>query len=358
MSLFLIIFIGSLISISLLRAQFYLKAVHIRKASLDALYCAESAIQRAISALRANYEWREGFGTQNDPVCVRWKDGQVIGWYWIDNTNWDSQNNTCLVSGKCDIVPGPLQGGRQTLWIRAWGQDADRKVTRVLFVKVAIGNPADYFVSTVGDLRVGSGVNVSGDILGRNIIFEVNESLPPQFRSIEIDGNVLYINDIQGAQDPFVDIKGEIIKIPPITFTSVDANYYQKLAKENGRYIEGDFTISGNINKEILGASNGVVFVDGNLYLCGEVEESLIIIAAKNIYITGDLTCNSDTNAQIGLLACGDIIIPEDAPQNINIDALLIADGGVFKAEGIKGSKDTLNFEGVINVRGKEGIRI
>lgn len=358
-SVFLALFLGILLSVSFLRSYVHLNAVELRRASSYAFYAAEAAIDRAVDELRRNMDWQAGFGDGDSPIALVTQGAtpETVGFYWIDADGVDDISG----NGDDDIQGGGLLVNRTTVWIRAHGQaprlahhqSGSQRISRVIFARVAVENPAVFFTSTLNDLTIASGIDIDGDVFARDIVFEVNESLPSPFKEIEVDGDVLYIRDIEGETNPSVTIAGNTIHADPITFASVDSDRYRDLAKEDGKYINGDFTFSGTIDKANLGANNGLIYAEGNIYIAGDVTESMHIVAGGNIYITGDVTCQGD--AQIGLSAKNDVIIDKNASDTLTIDAFIHVEGSVFKAEGDKYSKDILNFEGAISVKGKEG---
>lgn len=335
-SIFLSLFLGIIISISLFRTNLQLKSIEARRASVYAFYAAEAGIERAIYELRKNINWRAGFN--NESLIWEGITNQTIGYYDVQ------------------IANATPVGSLPTVWVRAQGRDVryrsvgNQTMRRTILARVALQSPTAFFTSTIGDLNIVSGANIGGDVLARDIIFKVYKSFPPALRKIKINGTAFYIRDIQGDDEEDITIEGDKQKIPPITFVSVDLNRYKTLSQLNGRYIDGDFTYSGEINRKSLSAPNGLVFAENDVYISGEVTESMHIVAGRNIYITGDITCKN--LAQIGLSAKEKVIIPESAPSTITIDAFIHMEGSIFKAEGKKYSKDTLNFEGAISVKG------
>lgn len=336
-SVFLVLFLGIIIGTSLIRSEIQLRQVDLRRASQDAFYAAESGVEKAIYELRNNPTWRNGF---ND-IASQCDNGggilKTVGFYTVS------------------VADGAPVNNMPTIWLLSQGQDSEKKVSRYIRARLSVENPATYFTSTMGDLILGSGATIGGNILGRDVIFEVNFALPPPQRNITVNGDVEYIRNIEGEGNSEVSITGQILQRSPITFVSVDLARYRALAQSMGGYINGDFTYSGEINWGNLSTSNGLVFAEGDIYISGNVTESMHFVSAKDIYIEDDITC--DSQVQIGLSAAGDVIIPGGSPSDITIDAFINANGGLFKAEGNKGSKNTLDFEGAIAVRGKSGER-
>lgn len=332
-SVFLALFLGIILSFTLVRAYIQMREIETRRASIYAFYAAEAGIERAIFELRKNMQWRAGFN--NEPVVWEGTANHTLGYYDVK------------------VVNATPLGSLPTVWIRSEGRDASYTTTqgtplrKVILARVAVQTPTAFFTLTVGDLRIVSGANVGGDILARDVIFEVFEDMPsPQ---ININGTVFYIRDIQGENDPNVSIKDKQ-KVSPITFVSVDLERYRRLAQLGGKYVDGDFVYSGLINRNNLETVNGLIFAEGDVYIQGNVEESVHIVAGGDIYITGNITCQD--SAQIGLSTKNNVIISASAPYNLTIDAFIYMEGDVFKAEGEKYSKGTLDFEGAIAIKG------
>lgn len=357
----MVLFLGIFLSISLMRSNLQLRAIDLRRASLYAFYAAEAGIDNAIVELRKDPKWQVRWPPDTNGISVMFTDEPL---YWHLGQPGQEQIGAYTVR----ITDGGEVSGIPTVWIESVGYDIDRKITpgRRIFAKAFIQNPATFFALTVGDLVFQSG-SVSGtstnpvNILARDMIFEVDYSLPEYERDITVYGDLEYIRSILGQTDPYVTITGTITQRAPITFVGVDLEYYRKLANPaeggNGRYEEGDFTYSGTIDKTSLSAPNGLVYVKGDLYISGDVTESMHFVVEGNIYIEDSIICNEvdGVEPQIGLSASANVIIPASAPSDIEIDAMITADGGRFYTEDAMGIKTALNFEGVIVARGQEG---
>lgn len=355
-------FLGIFFSISLYRSHLQLRSIDSKRASLYAFYAAEAGIDNAVFELRSDLNWPlvppdptgRRIGFTNQPLI--WQEGtpqqQTVGIYSVS------------------VTPGAVFNNIPTVWVESTGQNLEGPptVTRRIRARVAVQNPANFFTSTVGGLVFASGAVVGtpanpANILARDIRFNVNSAIPvgDPHRRITVNGDVEYIRNLSGYPDPDGDviINGEVRKRAPITFVGVDLIRFRTLAQNGGRYVSAndpptDFVISGNIDWGNLATGNGIVFVEGNVRIQGNVAQSIHIIAAGNIYIDGDIACvpASGIQPQIGLSAAGDVVIPASGPNNMNIDAMVIADGGLFEAEYAGLPKGQLNFEGVIAVRG------
>jgi len=375
LAILIMFFLATLLGVAFLRSNIQLREIEIRRASLYAFYAAESAIERAVFELRRDRNWRNGFGDENHPVSLTLADGTVVGFYWIDADGADDTSGT----PDDEIQDGGAFGTwPQTLWVTAHGQDATRKITRIIRARIATQSPAEYFVSTPRDLVIGGGANITdSDLLGRNVVFQPTAP-------ININGGkVYYIFNIDNEDDANVHVDADkdgveeetpddIQQVPPITFPSLDLSWYKSLFDFDGDgnpeefydldgdgtseptgYYSSSQTISGTIDHD-LPNYQGLIFVDGDAHISGNVTQSMHIVASGNIYIEGDITCSG--TAQIGLSAKKDVIIPYSAGNpDIKIEAYIFADGGRFIAEKGINPKGTLTFKGAITVRGKEG---
>ncbi|HDO19449.1 MAG TPA: hypothetical protein ENG74_01850 [Thermoplasmatales archaeon] len=336
--------------------------MEIKKASLSAFYAAEVGIERAIDELRKNGDWwkeaTSGFGDRENPfILTQEGDTQPLGYYWIDR---DGENNSFGDSDDDIQDGGTYQNWPTTVWIRSYGQDPTRRITRIIAARIAIQSPTEYLLSTPQDIVIRGGANITADILGRDIRFF------PSSTPINVNGKVYYIRNIENEDNPYVHITCSdsecIVKIPSITFASIDLEWYKELAEKGGIYIGGDFAYSGKINWEQIveaadnaggeiNGDNGIIFVEGDVYIAGEIETSVHIISAGNIYITGNIE-KTEEDTQLGLSAKENIIISEEAPYDLTVEAFVRADGGIFYAEGEKNSKGNFTFSGAISLRG------
>ena len=353
LSLFLAILLGAAMS----RSQSHLKEVNQRVALHRAFYSAESGIDRAIFELRQNAAWQPGAGgeppVENVPLV---EQGKTIGYYSVD------------------VTAGEVFNGWNTLWIRSVGQDDLRQVGRAIMARVLVESPSRFLVSTLGDLRIGSGAVIDADILGRDIYFEVNETLDSPQKDIQMDGDVFYIHSLNNEGNPAVHLNGQTYQSPSITFAGVDMNHYRELAtalaaRGEAVFADGDLTVDLDRIEDLSPNPQAeftpkLIFAEGSVSVSGTYHYSLLIVAGNNVYLTGDV--QSDTSVsrtpQLGLFAKNDLIIPSDVSTHngdLAIEAFVMADGdgnaalGNFRAESEKFSLGTLNFTGSIAVRGK-----
>jgi len=83
--------------------------------------------------------------------------------------------------------------------------------------------------------------------------------------------------------------------------------------------------------------ANGIIFVEDNIWVDGEIDERLTVVSADfinpgkdtNIIINGDIVYQDrDGSVVMGLIAEKDILIPLYSPEQLEIDAALLAQGG------------------------------
>ncbi|MCA9399359.1 MAG: hypothetical protein KC618_06395 [Candidatus Omnitrophica bacterium] len=354
--LFLMVFIGGLIVIAFSRSDMQMNEADSRIASQEAFYAAESGVERMLFELRMNPAWRpESVNLDKTPAVVETAPGdpnsQILGSYTLTTTN------------------GAPFSGLPTVWVRAEGRSATNTllttdVRRVILSRIVVASPAEFFASTLGDLVIGSGARYDDDIFGRDVEFRVNPSATP--KEIVVDGTVFFRRGVSGDGHPDVTITGGTQQSPPITFAGVDLPRYESEASAGGAVINGDANISGTIDRASLGTSNGLYYVKGDVYINGTFTEPILIVAEGNIYIEGNLdngaipadpSLSPEDVSQLGLFAAQDVIIPEGAPDDLDIEAFVMADGqngadGVLIAEPKVGGKGTLNFTGSMSVRG------
>jgi hypothetical protein len=350
-SVLLMLFISIMLGAALFRAQVQLDSADQRIAAQRAFYAAEAGIQRALFELRQETNWRPGQDgnplLENVPLQVANSDPAVtVGTYSVD------------------VGDAPPFSLFKSVWVKSTGVDTEGLIRRSVVARIMIDNPASFFIATSGDLHVGSGSRFDEDILGGNVFFDVNDAIvDPAEREISIDGNVLYLDEIKGNSNPSVKISGQTKKFPMVTFAGVDLERYQAVAQKGGKYVEGDFTYNGNISLKDLEAPNGIVFAKGDIHISGEIRDSMLFVAGGNIIIENNITSSppseSQAAPQIALLAKKDAIIPANAPNDITVNAFIMADGGegsqggIFTAMGAKGSKGSINFHGTMALRGQ-----
>ncbi len=353
-SVMMVLFLSIALSAALIRSQIQLRESQVRLASQQAFYAAEAGVQTAIFQLRKDSSWRPAVGTPPAAVRVTADNGStLVGFYQLEMADADDYN------------------GFPSLWVKSTGMDIDQGTPRAVLARAVVQNPEAFLLSTAGNLRINSGAVFDNDILGKDVFFDVVGNQP-----ITVDGDVFYINTITNETNPAVHIVGtnehgeahQARKFPTVTFAGVDTERYRKLARDQGGfYQEGNLVINGNIDKASLSYSNGLVFAEGDIYIRGDIRESMLIVAGGNVYIDGDVKMGIPVDPQarkpqLGIMASKDVLIPENAPNNISIEAFVMADGqagsnGIFEAKGPKGTKGNLTFTGSMAMRGRNNVR-
>jgi len=342
------------------------KRAHQRTDLHQAFYAAETGVDWTIFQLRSLDQWIPNAAEEHAVTVDGTTDGEAIGSFSVQ-----------LLDLTGAAITGRSRIGREVIRIRSQGWDAAKKVYRIIEADVAVENPARYLVSTLGDLYIRSGAHVTADVLCQNFFFEINESLSDgdQAKIIDVDGNIYYTQKIFGQDDPAVLINpaNELAQKDSVSFAGVDLERYRTTAEtlvEAGTgkalYYSAAMTpVSIDLNNYGQSADNSpqLIFAEGDVSVSGTYSYPITIVANGNITITGDVEPVEGQSArpQIGLLAKQDVIIPESVTGDMNIEALILADGGgedaygIFQAKGNKNAKGKLTFSGSIAVRGEAG---
>ncbi len=361
LSLIMTVFLTLLLGAAMLRSNVQVREVTNRRQLQQAFYAAETGIDVAVFNLRENAAWRPGQGgipaIINEPFDVPIAGvRQTIGFYSID------------------VQTAPIFNGWNSCLITAEGQDSQHIITRRIQARVIVESPTRFLISTLGPLHFASGAVLDADTLARDVFFDINPALTAPQNEIHLNGDVFYINSATNATNAAVifDSGKNIVRSAAITFAGVDTNRYQTLAQNfqisnTGLHYIGNLPVDLN-NLSSLNPNPGkpfnprIIYATGDINISGQYSDSILIVAAKNIYIDGDVVADTSvsTTPQIGLFAKGDVIIPTTtAPTGtLNIEAFVLADGGIpgsqgtFVAQGPKFSKGQLNFTGSISARG------
>lgn len=142
-----------------------------------------------------------------------------------------------------------------------------------------------------------------------------------------------------------------------LTFTSSSQVVAQRVTKVNcfsGKDIgESQFT-SKCIDAATYDASttypmplNGNIFVEDSVWVDGRVRGRTVVAtsAGESIIINGNINyVAKDGNNVLGLMASKDVLVPYDAPDNLEVDAALMAQTGAAKRYNYQaGNKDKRN---------------
>jgi len=365
LSLILIIFLGLLLEASSLRTNIELTESLNRLATQQAFYAAESGLQQYVSRLGQNSSLRipaSGVGSMGYQP------------FYINNSIGTTEDNRIGYYKVAITPPGNIlyKSYFPSVYVQSWGQDKSQKVTVSILAQVVVENPASYFLSTAGDIHLGSGTTINQSILGNNIYFDVNSALPAPQQSIAVTNNVFYLQSVNGNNNPAVSIGGATAQSPTQTFSGVDTSYYSNIAQNGGDYVDGDITFNGEISRANFGSvsapnTNGVVYATGNIYISGAFKDNMLFVAGGNIYIEDNITpvSSGGTTPQIGLLAKSDLIIPSSAPNELTVQAFLMADGsgpnslgGIIQAQAANPNPDgTITPKTSITINGAMALR-
>ncbi len=142
-----------------------------------------------------------------------------------------------------------------------------------------------------------------------------------------------------------------------LSFTTSSQVIAQKVTKVNC-YSGQDINEARYTNKCIDAATygpataypmplNGNIFVEDTVWVDGTVNGRVVVATAvgKSIIINGNIIYYAkDGNHVLGLMASQDVLIPYNAPDNLEIDAALLAQNGAAKRYNYQaGSKDRRN---------------
>lgn len=346
-SVVLTLFLGVLIGAAFMSMNMQLRESEQRIASHDSFYSAEAGLEEVVFLLRQNISWRPDPSHTGTIMRVNGDPATTIGRFTVR-------------------IASPSAADRQAsgisfpyVLVRSDGDDAAGQAPRSILARVVLLSPTNFLAFTLGTLVIRSGAVYDNDILARDVNFVVDSSLPSgPARNITVNGSVNYLRSISGNTAPEVTITDGVQPSPSVTFTGVDLARFRALTTPGANQYSSSYTVSGGtINRLNQNSANGVVFVEGDLHLSGTYENDMVFVASGNIYLDGNITAaaGSGPKPQLGLFSAGDVIIPAGAPTNINIEAFILADGGVFKAERSAGTKNSLTFTGAMSVRGREG---
>lgn len=97
---------------------------------------------------------------------------------------------------------------------------------------------------------------------------------------------------------------------------------------------------------------NGVIFVDDTVWVDGTIKGKAVVVAGsgKSIIINDDILYSAKDGAnRLGLVGETDVLLPHDAPDDLEIDAALFAVNGSAKRYYYSGDhKDTLTLYGAV----------
>ena len=362
MSLAVALFLTILLGAAFMRSIQQLQEADQRRAVHQAFYTAEAGVDRALFELRRDPDWKPGSNGVAAIVDVA-----------LNSTPGDDTTTLGLLS--IEVEDGPeIERLGETKWVRSIGRDIDSSLERVILAQVLIDDPSRFLLSTPGALRFKSGASVEADVLAQDLFFDVNVTLPDGQREISVDGDVLYIDELNPSDpqsDPDINISGDVTLYPSVTFPGVDVNRYDTLVSgldAMSAYKEdGDLTLDLSNLQTLVDDplfTPRLIFATGDVRVSGEFDSSLLVVAGGNIYIEGDVVPDSLASGepQLGLFAKRDVIIPDGAVGtggDLNLEAFVIADGsdganGEFRADSSTGLGD-FNFTGAISVRGGGG---
>jgi len=344
-SLMVAFFLSLLFVAAYMRSEMQLNSSNALIASQLAFNAAEAGIEQTVYQLKTNPKYLPNDTTPQvipisgnaSSVQSYQRQSKVTAKYFNFNADWVLSVGTGIFKGKTAY--------------------------RCILAKLVIINPGQFFVTTQGELNIGSGSNINSDIFGKDVNFNTFPGDTKQ--QITVGGNVYYSNSVNGLTPPEVSLAPgkSTIQLSTESFVGVDTTSYSDLAQKGGDYVTGDLIVdSSNINS--LPTGNQLVYATGNIYISGELQNPTLFVAQGNIYITNSLTTSSTAQGALGLMANQSVIVSSNATDDpMNIDAYVVAAGGansqrqadplggVFMSQGTTQSKGALNFTGSIAVQ-------
>lgn len=359
MSVLVLVFLSILMGAAMQRVMVQIKEVDSRRVLQEAFYAAEAGVDHAVNELRIDSRWKPGESgyaeVVNRPLEITTGTAtRQIGFYTLTVVNAEDYR------------------GWETRMITSIGRDAQQRVSRTIQARVIVESPSRFLISTLGTQRIVSGARLDGDILADELYFDVNSAITnDDKRKIIIDGDALYLQKAVFNGNPTLtshpDVQYDSLeKAPNITFPGVDILRYEELARTSSASHEGYHTNGAlHVNLGSLDSLPGVrvspfrpkiIFARGDIHITGgSYDSSVLVVSTGNIYIETNVypPVNRDAPSapQIGLFAAQDVIIPDNAGQDMDIQAFIMA-GRNLKAEGTTGTRGELKFTGAMSVRG------
>ncbi|MBZ0165455.1 MAG: hypothetical protein K8I00_01520, partial [Candidatus Omnitrophica bacterium] len=173
-SLVVALFLTLLLGAAFMQATQQLQESDQRRAVQQAFYTAEAGVDRALFELRRDPDWKPGVNGVASIIAERLNivlddDATTVGFLTVD------------------VADGPdLEDLGETRWVRSIGRDVDTDLERVILARVLIDDPSRFLLSTPGALRFKSGAQIDADVLGKDLYFDVNDTLAPAERKIVI----------------------------------------------------------------------------------------------------------------------------------------------------------------------------
>ncbi len=308
------------------------------------------------------------------------------------------------IAGSYSIYVKPPSSENTSVTVRSYGKAKDGS-QRALQASIAIPSFAQYAILTASEIWIGSNETVDGplhsnigvhfDGVGNDTISSAQSSYRP---TAQFGGNGQIQNGVWGSGGPNSLWK---FPVPPVDFQSVTADLSQIKtdAQSNGRYLGPtspsnptsklgyylELRSDGGIDvyrltrercdstnrtfvQTLAHPSNDLLYVEDNVWVRnvpGQTYPERLTIASaylpsngstdKTITIMGDIRYTAkDSSAAIGLIAQKDVKVSRLAPNNIEINAAMLAQNGHawYQKDTLSGTTCTQTVKGTITVYG------
>ena len=337
-----------------------LKQANKATESTRAYYVADAGLADAFMQLRAAAAFPAAFnvGTANNPVSYPVGPNNLNGSYAVSVTPDGATWPTYTLASQ-----GTFGNTKKTLTLRV-------KVTsyaRWNYLSVTEISP------TWGTLWWVTGMYSEGPI-HTNGQFNIWGSPIYNGPASQVSSTINYGNGGPPADNPnFQD--GITLNASPIDFPTTDLlNSVQNgAAQAQGISLTGNTTVSlvsdgtmkvtnsakGWNAKSMAIPANGALYVgNGDVTVQGTLKGQLTIATNKNVWINGNIRYNTDPRTNpastdlLGLVANTNVTVTQSAPNNLEIDAYIVALNGAFQLEnfstgGFQG--DMVQFGGLMN---------
>lgn len=386
---------GSYLPIILIASTlFFALAVAIVSIALSQIKVAKNHEQQ-VSAMEVAeaginyYLWH--LAHDNDDYC----DGEECesdGPYGPYLHDYADQSGNIVGSYELTITPPETLGGPVT--VRSVGKVSGRDLDRVIVATLGIPSFTKYTLFVQDEqLWIGSGEIVDGSIhVNNNGMYNEGE-VTGDASSTETAYTSFYWGEQPGVAGPGIFKGAKIYPVPAADFNQVDINiseartqvrdfgegqYIAASSKKRGYHIvlkpaefdlyevnsyEGRNPTRWDIESESYLASysypeSGVIFVEDNLWIEGNISNQKITFFAadpdesninkqKRILIPNDITYTYyDGSDKIGLVTQTDILVCQDAPSDLTINAAMVARYGEIKTEQYNQIKNSIEVYG------------
>ncbi len=243
-----------------------------------------------------------------------------------------------------------------------------------IIAEIETDSPGEYFGASNSDLIIAGGTNISqGKLYARNLTFQKSgDVITVQSASysnycnyFDTDFDKKHIRIIDPNPDGNYEPWQDSTKIFP-RLDSAKLEYYKMLASlgdASGIISKDTFKNAADIYPPNNG--NHLYFCSGDMEIQGNIHGQIVFVSTGTITFTGNITYGvvedkdgnplTDPCTTAGFFCTENVLIDSNAPDDLNINGLIIAPYGQFKAESNSGANDFAFFGGFIV---KDGVNI